>query len=280
MQNTPNGKTKKDLKVVKVFKVVNFIGLLPDEEEHRENGECVAQLFESKRQMIFDGLFGDVERVGDCLVVEPEITAHFKYSATLFGHPAYDEPYEQLLFAGIVFVLERFVARLLLDLRHLCEIDVRRAPDLVQCGITRHFIYVAAERADFPPPENFASLPDSGEYVLRYVVCRIAFFDNAIHERLHLRIICVEQLPKGFFVAIREPLHKVMFVFVQHPVSRDFPYFRIKVRNNYANIQIFRRDKTSDILSATKNGINDILTYEIILPENKQTGTNFVPVLH
>lgn len=135
--------------------------LLSDEEEHREHGECVAQLFEGERQMILDRLFGDVERVGDCLVVESEIAAHFEYLPALFGHPADDEPDEQLLFAGVVFVLERFVADLFFDLRNLGEIDIYRPADMVERRIARHFIYVAAERLHFPPPRRFRVVPKS-----------------------------------------------------------------------------------------------------------------------
>lgn len=135
--------------------------LLSDEEEHREHGECVAQLFEGERQMILDRLFGNVERVGDGLVVETEIAAHLEYSPALLGHPADDETDEQLFFAGVVFVLERFVADLFFDLRNLGEIDIYRPADMVECRIARHFIYVAAERLYFPPPRRFRVVPKS-----------------------------------------------------------------------------------------------------------------------
>lgn len=193
--------------------------LLSDEEEHREHGECVAQLFESERQMIFDCLFGDVERVGDGLVVETEIAAHLEYAPALLGHPADDETDEKLLFAGVVFVLERFVADLFLDLRNLGEIDIYRPADMVERRIARHFIYVAAERLHFPPPENFASFPNLGEYVLRDVFRRIALFDNAVHESAHFGIVQLEQFAKGFFIAFREPLHQSVFIFVRHIVD-------------------------------------------------------------
>jgi len=197
---------------------------LPDKEEHREYGERVTQLFESERQMIFDSLFGDVERIGYGLVVESEIAAHLEYAAALLGHTADYEADEQLLFAGVVFVLERFVADPLLDLRNLGEVDVYRPADMVECGVARHFIYVAAECTDFPPPENFAPLPNLGEYVLRDVFRRIALFDNAVHECTHFGIVRLEQFAKGFFVAFREPLHQSVFIFVRHIV--DSGHFR------------------------------------------------------
>lgn len=138
------------LKSLRSLRTLKYL-LLSDEEEYREHGECVAQLFEGERQMIFDRLFGDVERVGDGLVVETEIAAHLEYAPALLGHPAYDETDEQLLFAGVVFVLERFVADLFLDLWNLGEIEICRPADMVECRIARHFIYVAAERLHFPP---------------------------------------------------------------------------------------------------------------------------------
>lgn len=59
--------------------------------------------------MVLDGLFRDVEGVGDGLVIHTHISAHLEYLAALLGHTADGKADNELLLSGVVVLLNGVV---------------------------------------------------------------------------------------------------------------------------------------------------------------------------